>query len=47
MTGPAIDQATVCAGWEPVLVSGQDALTDGTAEQILAHNLYGQKIGCW
>lgn len=44
--GP-IDRAAVCAGWRPILVSPRDVLTEETAREILAHNLYGERIGCW
>lgn len=43
-TGPGTDP---CAGWRPVLVSRADALTDGTARQVLAHNEQGRRLGCW
>lgn len=36
-----------CAGWEPILPSRADVLTDGTARQILAHDEHGKAIGCW
>lgn len=36
-----------CAGWHEFRPSSKDVLTDGTAEQMLAHNLYGAKQGCW
>ncbi|UGB46982.1 hypothetical protein LQ772_06740 [Frateuria edaphi] len=36
-----------CAGWEPILVSKKDVLTDGTSKQILAHNNHGEATGCW
>ncbi len=44
--GPAINPAPVivdnsCAWAKPIYISKQDKLTDGTADQILAHNLAG------
>jgi len=36
-----------CAGWSPIYASKQDVLTDGTAKQILAHDLHGVQAGCW
>ena len=36
-----------CAGWRPIYVSLADALTDGTARQILAHNETGRAICGW
>ena len=42
--GPATDG---CAAWRPVYVSRADSLTDGTAEQILAHNLTGARLCGW
>ena len=45
--GPAIDRATICAGWKPILVSRSDTLTEGTGRQILAHNVFGETQGCW
>src|SRR6185312_8584196 len=43
-TGRVIDP---CAGWSPIVVSKADRLTDGTAKQILAHDLHGVDQGCW
>jgi hypothetical protein len=37
----------VCQGWQPIYPSRQDVLTDGTAKQVLAHDQYGLKMGCW
>lgn len=45
-TGPAI-KSDPCAGWSPIVVSRADVLTDGTAKQILAHDLHGVAAGCW
>jgi len=39
--------ATNCAGWEQINPSRKDVLTDGTKNQILSHNLFGAKQGCW
>lgn len=36
-----------CTGWEPIYVSRQDVLTDGTAKAIKAHDEHGVKVGCW
>ncbi len=36
-----------CAGWSAIYPSGKDVLTDGTAKQILAHDLHGVQAGCW
>lgn len=36
-----------CTGWAPILVAPADVLTDGTARMILAHDLYGARMGCW
>jgi hypothetical protein len=38
-----------CAGWKPIILDGVsvDYLTDRDADDILAHNLFGQKQGCW
>lgn len=36
-----------CAAFRPVYVSRADALTDGTAEQILAHNRTGATLCGW
>jgi len=42
--GAGID---ACGPWKPIYVSKDDAFTDGTAKQILAHNLTGQKVCKW
>ena len=47
IAGCATDKASVCAGWEPFQPSRLDDLTEGTAKQIIAHNEYGIKMGCW
>ena len=36
-----------CAGWSPILPSRSDKMTIGTKQQILAHNEFGAKQGCW
>jgi Zn-dependent protease with chaperone function len=38
-----------CAGWKPIYLSGPtiDALTDGEAQAILAHNEFGAARKCW
>lgn len=43
-TGPATDG---CAGFAPIYISQDDMLTEGTAIQIEAHNLYGADQGYW
>jgi hypothetical protein len=42
--GPATN---FCSIAEPILISRQDVLTDGTARQILAHNETGRKLCEW
>jgi hypothetical protein len=44
--GPAT-KVDPCAGWSAIYPSRQDVLTDGTAKQILAHDLHGVAQGCW
>lgn len=46
-SGPVTDQAQVCAGWKPILISRDDLLTEATAQQIEAHNEFGASIECW
>jgi hypothetical protein len=41
------ERRQVCAGWKPILVHPADRLTEGTARQIEAHNLFGEGEGCW
>jgi hypothetical protein len=36
-----------CGPWRPILVSRSDALTEGTARQILAHNEAGARLCGW
>ena len=36
-----------CAGWSAIQPSRSDRLTIGTKQQILAHNEFGVKQGCW
>ena len=36
-----------CAGFHEFRPSPKDVLTEGTAQQMLSHNLYGVKQGCW
>lgn len=45
-TGPNTD---ACAGWKPIILAGQsiDGLTEQDAQEILTHNVFGQKRGCW
>lgn len=42
-----VTKLDVCKGWEPIMVSKDDVLTDQTAKQILANNIYGVEQGCW
>ena len=39
--------ATNCAGFEAIRPSRADVLTESTQNQILSHNLFGAKQGCW
>ena len=43
-TGPVTN---FCQMAEPILISRQDVLTDGTARQILAHNEVGRATCGW
>lgn len=43
--GPATEGS--CAAFRPIYVSRADALTDGTAEQILVHNETGARLCQW
>ncbi|KPU84120.1 hypothetical protein JI58_05665 [Marinosulfonomonas sp. PRT-SC04] len=47
--GPAIDGATVCAGWRliPLDPASIDGLSERDAESILAHNQFGRSLDCW
>lgn len=36
-----------CAWAKPIYVSKADKLTDGTADQILAHNMTGSRLCGW
>ena len=36
-----------CAAFRPIYTSRADALTNGTAEQLLAHNLTGAQLCRW
>lgn len=42
-----IGSATDCDAWRPIRVSREDILTRDTARDVLAHNLTGQRLGCW
>lgn len=44
--GPATDQG-FCAVGRPIYVSRQDVLTEGTADQIEAHNNTGARVCGW
>jgi hypothetical protein len=43
-TGGGIDP---CGPWQPILVSREDQLSNGTAQAILAHNITGQRLCGW
>lgn len=43
-SGPVTDG---CAGWAAIRVTAADVLSEGTARQVLAHNLAGKARGCW
>lgn len=48
VTKPQIVAKTdICAGWKAIKVNDNDAVTDGTAKQILAHNCQGAALQCW
>lgn len=36
-----------CAAFRPIYTSRADVFTDGTAEQLLAHNLTGAQLCGW
>lgn len=36
-----------CGPWRPILISRADALTDGTAKAVLAHNETGRRLCGW
>jgi hypothetical protein len=38
-----------CAGWKPIVLAEEsiDGLTEQDAQEILTHNVFGQKRGCW
>lgn len=36
-----------CAAWRAIRVAPADVLTPETARDVLAHNLTGQRLGCW
>lgn len=44
-TGPATDG--FCVVGRPILISHQDVLTEGTADQITAHNETGRRLCGW
>lgn len=43
-SGSGID---VCGAFRPIYPSSRDVLTEGTAEQVLAHNLTGKELCGW
>ncbi|KEP94111.1 hypothetical protein GJ36_05000 [Pasteurella multocida] len=40
-------QVLFCDIAEPILISGNDTLTDETAREILKHNLVGRRLCRW
>lgn len=38
-----------CAGWKPIILHGNDwdVLSPLTVKEILAHDEYGVRLGCW
>lgn len=48
-SGPAIDRATICAGWAAIHLdpASIDGLTEQDARAILAHNEFGLAQDCW
>ena len=38
---------STCAGWKSLNPSRKDVLTEGTKTQIVEHNSYGERQGCW
>lgn len=36
-----------CGPWRPILIAEQDRMTDRTSEDILAHNLTGERLCGW
>ena len=38
-----------CAGWKPIRLDDAsiDGMTERDARDVLAHNVYGSKRGCW
>ncbi len=42
---PQIDFS--CVGWKVIHLSQQDTLTEATKQQILTHNEWGARQGCW
>jgi len=38
---------STCAGWKQFNPSRKDVLTEGTKMQIVEHNSYGERQGCW
>ena len=45
-SGPEI-KPELCTGRAAIYPSKADVLSDGTAKQILAHDLHGVEQGCW
>lgn len=42
-----VNNQQVCVGWKPIYINKGDIVSEETAKEILAHNLYGQKNKCW
>jgi hypothetical protein len=36
-----------CGGWEKITLSHKDVLTRDTKAEIVSHNEFGEKQGCW
>lgn len=45
--GGCVTNASNCAGWQEIILSKQDRLTQLTETQILEHNRQGERQGCW
>lgn len=41
------EEKVMCVGWKAIYISKKDVLTTDTKRAILAHNQFGQRIGCW
>lgn len=46
--GPTKSPAYVpCQGWKPIVLDHRDVMTSKDKAQVLNHNCYGARIGCW